>query len=131
MLFAVSFVLGYHLVFLERYAAKTAIHLWHDLHKCKGMGHDFSPLLAPNVKGIFIGVVRHDEIKAIANCERYNLQTLRAKTLAHPPEEYEGACQLLRLLHERHALVDLNTIWRQPRWYMEELYRLKDTMKDV
>ena len=63
---------SYTLKRLPPYVAKTTIRLWNELHAAKLISHDFSNLLAPTVPGFYVGILRHDEIKAIANCIAQN-----------------------------------------------------------
>ena len=108
--------LAYHLVHLQAHAAKTVV------------AHDFSPLLAPEPGGFFVGVVRHEEIKAIGNCRRDRAGGVRLAAVA--PEEYEAAVRMIELLGDAKTLADWDALAAQPRWYVEELYLLDDAPPD-
>ena len=51
---------------IDTVTAKTTIRLWHEIHVCKKITHDFTNLLSTEVNGYYIAAVRYNEIRAIA-----------------------------------------------------------------
>ena len=115
---------------LDTHCAITTIRLWHELHVAKKIPHDFQDLLDVKDKNsIFIGAIRNNEVRAIAQCRRHNLAMLKVKKIAHAPEQPNAASILLIKL-QNETVPDWNTIKSQPRWYYEELFLLSNFDKD-
>ena len=126
MLCLVMCAQAYHLVHLPRHAAHTIVRLWHETHVARHVAHDFTAMVAPRAAHFFVAAVRHDEVRAVASCDRDPARRLRVQGIAHPPHEYEGAAAMLRLLSERENVADWGALAAQPRWYVEELYLLSE-----
>lgn len=121
------FYLGWTLHHIDTTCAKTTIRLWHELHVAKKIAHDFQDMVHPLPNSLYLGVVRNDEIRAIAQCRRRHLNSISVSKIAHAPEQLDAVVMLLNLLNERNTLPDWQTMRRQPRWYYEELYLLLDS----
>lgn len=127
-------VRGWQLQHIDNTCAKTTIRLWHELHTVKCIPHDFCNMIAPQAcaMGMYIGVVRHDEIRAIASCEHVveesavgrGSQRVRINAIAHAPQQPDAAIALLKLLCDRGAETDMDALRAQPRWYCELLFHL-------
>ena len=124
MLFVFS--LGWTLHHISPINAKTTIRLWHELHVEKKIPHDFQDMVYPLGNSLYLGVVKNDEIRAIAQCRRKNLNSISVSRIAHAPEQLDAVIALINLLHECRALPDWQIIQRQHRWYYEELYLLSE-----
>ena len=64
------FCLGWTLHHIDFVSAKTTIRIWHELHVAKKIPHDFQDMIHPSPNSLFMGVVKNDEIRAIAQCRR-------------------------------------------------------------
>lgn len=102
---------------LDLVTAKTTIRLWHELHVARRIAHDYGDLLAPTADAVYVGLVRHDELKSIALCrpDADGYQVVRR--IAYAPSEQSHGVELLRRAsrHDREALR------AQPVFYCESL----------
>ena len=120
------FSLGWTLDHISPLCAKTTIRLWHELHVVKKIPHDFQEMVYPQRNSLYLGVVKNDEIRAIAQCRRKTLNSISVSRIAHAPEQLDAVVALINLLNECRALPDWQIIKRQHRWYYEELYLLPE-----
>lgn len=113
--------LAWNLRRVDPLTARTTLRLWHELHVAKSITHDFEDLLAPRGDEFYMAAVRHDEIRALAQC--LGEDAVRVRALAHPPEQLEGPRVLLDLLRDSNATLEWASLKKQPRWYYEEVLR--------
>lgn len=125
MLLLIMLNIAWNLHVIDRMCAKTTIRLWHDLYVEKQIAHDFADLLAPEKEALYIGVTRHDEVRAIASCRRKNVKTVEIHAIAHAPVQPEAAVALIHLMHESNLQPNWDAMKSQPRWFCEELFLLE------
>ena len=114
---------AWNLVHLERYTAVTTIRLWHELHVARNVPHDFISLLSSEDKTFFVGIVRHEELRAIARCTHDNAGCTRSVTgVATSPNHMHAGTVLLSKLSEKPYNIDWKAMREQPRWFYETLY---------
>lgn len=115
-------VASWSLQFLDRTCAKTTIRLWHELHVEKKIPHDFVSMVSPEQKGFYLGAVKHEEIRAIALCERTGLCTIHIESIANAPQQHDAPHELMKMLRTMNTYSNLKKLRSQPRWYYEDLF---------
>ena len=119
-------VVGWTVKYVDKCTAITTIRLWNELYACKSIAHDFDAMMDPGLGGCFIAAIKHDEIKAIANCNSCDGKSEQASKVlyvAHAPGKADSAVALIDLLQEWDTVPDWSVLRNQPRWYLEEVYK--------
>lgn len=124
LLFGYSLLLpSWKLQILDRTAARTTIRLWHELHVCTHVAHDFVDMLGRERDDeIFIATVAHDEIRAIAKCRRKNISSVHVCRIAHSPQNEIAGYVLLTMLIDANATMEWDQLRLQKRWLVAALF---------
>lgn len=113
---------------LERHTAVTTIRLWHELHVSRLLAHDFQDMVGGSHQGTHMGLIIHDEVRAIAHCcTKEETEEVQIRNIAHAPHQrFAGVHLVETLLTEHNMSMDFQKMRNQPLWYYEGLYRLMD-----
>ncbi len=118
----VLFACAWEMHHVNGLCAKTTIRLWHELHVAQNIPHDFTQVLSPRQRDCYIAISRHEDIRAIAICNRPGPSDLRIATIAHHPYAQDAVAALIKLLLANETSTDWKDIRAQPRWFFETLY---------
>lgn len=80
-------------------------------------------MLSPKIEGFYVGVLKYNEIRAIANCHKKDSQVLIG-SIAYAPQQLDAPTKLIDLMNQENTVPDWHRMRKQPRWYYEELYLL-------
>lgn len=122
--------LSWNLQFVDHSTAHTTVRLWHQLHKEKKIAHDFSDMLAPDSNSVHAAIIHAYEIKAIARCKRFDVDTIELQQIAHPPDEIMYSLEMIGFMYSQdiNMTVNMQSLKKQPRVYCQELFRLSKSI---
>ena len=115
-------VFAWQLHHIDTMCAKTTIRLWHELHVARKIPHDFTRVLSPQPRDCYIAISRHEDMRAIAICNRQKPTDIRISTIAHHPDAQDAVVVLIKLLIANKTRTEWRDIRAQPRWFFETLY---------
>ena len=107
--------------YIDRVTAVTTIRLWHELHVAKHIPHDFISLLKPEQEAMYVGIIRHDEIRALAMCKQCGFGIMEVYNIAYAPYEHAASCALIHMTHKLNMTVNDDMLYSQPRLFFESI----------
>ena len=97
--------------------------LWHELHEQRNIPHDFVAMLSPSKQGhVYQAALMHDDVRAVALCHADADGKVLLQSIAHAPFQPDAAIALVNDFGGTDA-VDWLEIKKQPRWFLELLFR--------